>query len=71
MSGTVPRKRWKQLARVARHERNPRKFIYLVKQLYDLLNYGEEAEDAEPRDVSRTGTGWTQAARPARRAKAA
>ena len=70
MSG-APRNRWKQLASAARQERDPRKFMYLVKQLYDLLNYGEEAADGLPRGESDVGASWAQAALAAGKDKAA
>ena len=66
---SVSRNRWKQLANAARQERDPRKFIYLVKQLYDLLNYGEE--DGLQGGESEVGAPWTQAALAARKGKAA
>jgi hypothetical protein len=70
MSG-APRNRWKQLASAARQERDPRKFIYLVKQLYDLLNYGEETANRFPHAESDVGASWSQAALAARKGKAA
>jgi hypothetical protein len=56
MPVTVLRSRWTKLASAARRERDPRKFIYLVKQLYDLLNYGEE-EDKKRRPGGRRKIG--------------
>jgi hypothetical protein len=37
--------------------------MYLVKQLYDLLNYGEEADDSLPDATGEAGVDWSQAAR--------
>jgi len=70
MSG-VPRNRWKKLASAARQERDPRKFIYLVKQLYDVLNYGEEADDGLPDAKGEAGVDWSRAELAARERKAA
>ena len=33
---------WRKLSKAARKERNPKKFVYLLKQLYDVVNKGEE-----------------------------
>ena len=33
---------WRKLSRAARKERDPKKFVYLLKQLYDVVNEGEE-----------------------------
>jgi hypothetical protein len=63
------RNRWRQLASAARRERDPRKFMYLVKQLYDLLNRGEE--DSLLGGESQVGAALTQAALAARKGKAA
>ncbi len=71
MSGTVPQPLWKKLARAARQERDPRKFMYLVKELYDLLNYDEAAKDGDPRAESEVGTASTRAALAAHKDKAA
>jgi len=35
-------KDWRKLAKAARKERNPIKFVYLLKRLYDVVNEGEE-----------------------------
>lgn len=32
---------WRRLSKAARKERDPDKFVYLLKQLYDLVNEGE------------------------------
>jgi hypothetical protein len=37
---------WRKLSQAARKERNPKKFVYLLKQLYDLLNEDEENRSA-------------------------
>jgi hypothetical protein len=66
---SVSRSRWKQVASAARQERDPRKFMYLVKQLYDLLNYGEE--NGLKGGENEVGAAWTQAALAARKGKAA
>jgi hypothetical protein len=70
MSG-APRNRLKQLASAARQERDPRKFMHLVKQLYDLLNNGEEADDGLPDAEGEAGVDWRQAAQAARKGRAA
>jgi len=70
MSG-APRNRWKQLARAARQERDPSRFMHLVKQLYDLLNYGEEADDGLADAEGDAGVDRSQAALAARKSKAA
>jgi hypothetical protein len=44
--------------------------MYLVKQLYDLLNY-EQAENGDPRAESEVGAAWTPAALASRKGKAA
>jgi hypothetical protein len=33
---------WRKLSRAARKERDPKKFVYLLKQLYNAVNEGEE-----------------------------
>jgi hypothetical protein len=33
---------WRKLSRAARKERDPKKFVYLLKRLYDVVNGGEE-----------------------------
>jgi hypothetical protein len=33
---------WRKLSKAARKERNPIKFIYLLKRLYDVVNEGEQ-----------------------------
>jgi hypothetical protein len=35
---------WRKLSIAARQERNPKKFVYLLKQLYDVVNEGEEKQ---------------------------
>ncbi len=32
---------WRKLSKAARNERDPQKFVYLLKQLYDVLNKDE------------------------------
>ncbi len=48
---------WRRLSKAARRERNPIKFVYLVKQLYDVVNEGDEehrvSRRAKPRQVKR------------------
>jgi hypothetical protein len=39
---------WRKLSKAARKERDPDKFVYLLKQLYDLVN-----EDEGKRGISR------------------
>jgi len=71
MIPTVPQPLWKKLAHAARQERNPRKFIYLVKELYDLLNYDEGAKDGDPRAEIEVRTSFPRAALAAHKNKAA
>jgi hypothetical protein len=33
---------WRQLSKAARQEHDPKKFVYLLKRLYDVLNEGEK-----------------------------
>jgi hypothetical protein len=33
---------WRKLSKAASKERNPKMFVYLLKQLYDVVNKGEE-----------------------------
>ena len=44
---------WRKLSKAARNERDPEKFVYLLKQLYDVVNEGQERRsvnrDARPR----------------------
>ncbi len=68
MSGAPPN-RWKQLASAARQERDPREFMHLVKQLYDLLNNSEE--DGLPDGKCEAGVDWIHAALAIRKGKAA
>jgi len=35
---------WRKLSKAARKEHNPKKFVYLLKKLYDVLNEGEEED---------------------------
>jgi len=42
MPRTLVTRDWRKLSKAARKERNPIKFIYLLKQLYDVVNEGEE-----------------------------
>ena len=37
---------WRKLAKAARKERDPKKFVHLLKQLYDVVNEGEEKPNA-------------------------
>jgi len=34
-------KDWRKLSKAARKARGPKKFVYLLKQLYDVVNGGE------------------------------
>jgi hypothetical protein len=47
MSRVPVSKDWRKLSQAARQERNPKKFVYLLKQLYDVLNEGEEDRSGE------------------------
>jgi hypothetical protein len=42
MSRAVITDDWRKLAKAARKERNLKKFVHLLKQLYDVVNAGEE-----------------------------
>ena len=37
---------WRKLSKAARKERDPKKFVHLLKQLYDVVNEGEEKPSA-------------------------
>jgi hypothetical protein len=41
MSRVLVTNDWRKLSKAARNERDPQKFVYLLKQLYDVLNKGE------------------------------
>lgn len=41
MSRALVTNDWRKLSEAARKERDPKKFVYLLKQLYDLVNEGE------------------------------
>lgn len=49
---------WRELSRAARKERDPNKFVYLLKQLYDVVNAGEGKRslrrETKPRRATRT-----------------
>ena len=38
MSRAVVTNDWRQLSKAARQEHDPKKFVYLLKRLYDVLN---------------------------------
>jgi hypothetical protein len=38
MARVLLSKDWRRLSKAPREERNPKKFVYLLKQLYDVLN---------------------------------
>ena len=42
MSSTMVTYDWEQLSESARQERDPKKFVFLLKQLYDVVNEGEK-----------------------------
>jgi hypothetical protein len=46
MSRTLVTRDWRELSKAARKERDPKKFVYLLKQLYDVVNEGEEKRSA-------------------------
>jgi hypothetical protein len=48
MSRALVTRNWRKLSRAARKERDPKKFVHLLKQLYDVVNEG-----AEKRGISR------------------
>ena len=35
---------WRKLSKVARKEHDPKKFVYLLKQLYDVVNERKEGQ---------------------------
>jgi hypothetical protein len=49
---------WRKLSKAARKERDPKKFVVLLKQLYDLVNEGGEkrslSQEARLRRAKRT-----------------
>jgi hypothetical protein len=53
MSRVLVTNDWRKLSKAARNERDPQKFVYLLKQLYDVLNKGEGKQsvnrEARPR----------------------
>jgi len=57
MSRALVTNDWRKLSRAARRERDPKKFVYLLKQLYDVVNEGEEkrgiSRKAKPRRLKR------------------
>lgn len=46
MSRALVANDWRKLSKAARKERDPKKFVYLLKQLYDVVNEGEEGRGA-------------------------
>ena len=46
MSRALVTNDWRKLSKAARKERDPKKFVYLLKQLYDALNEPEEKSSA-------------------------
>jgi hypothetical protein len=42
MSRALVTNDWRKLSKAARKERDPKKFVNLLKQLYDVVNEGEE-----------------------------
>jgi hypothetical protein len=58
MSHALVAKDWRKLAQAARkeRERDPRKFVYLLKQLFDLVNAGEEKHESKNERHSRRTT---------------
>ena len=46
MSRALVTNDWRELSKAARKERDPKKFVYLLKQLYDVVNEGEEKRSA-------------------------
>jgi len=48
MSRAVATNDWRKLSKAARKERNPKKFVHLLKQLYDVVNASEEEGRVSP-----------------------
>jgi hypothetical protein len=46
MSRALVTNDWRELSKAARQERDPKKFVYLLKRLYDVVNEGEEKRSA-------------------------
>jgi len=44
MSPAVVTNNWRQLSKAARQEHDPKKFVYLLKRLYDLVNEGRTVD---------------------------
>jgi hypothetical protein len=41
MSKALVTNDWRKLSKAARRERDPKTFVYLLKQLYDVVSQGE------------------------------
>jgi hypothetical protein len=58
MSHALVTNDWRKLSKAARKERDPKKFVYLLKQLYDVVNEGKEnrsaSREAKLRRANRT-----------------
>lgn len=48
MSRALVTNDWRKLSTAARNERDPKKFVHLLKQLYDVVNDGEEKRRVSP-----------------------
>ena len=46
MSRALVTNDWRKLSKAARKERDPKKFVHLLKQLYDVVNKCEEKRSA-------------------------
>jgi len=57
MSRTGITNDWRKLSQAARKERDPKKFVHLLKQLYDVVNEGEEERRVSPVAEHRRGKG--------------
>jgi hypothetical protein len=48
MSRTTITNDWRKLSKAARKESDPKKFVHLLKRLYDVVNAGEEEPRVSP-----------------------
>jgi hypothetical protein len=54
MSRALVTNDWRKLSKAARKERDPKKFVYLLKQLYDVVNERSASREANLRRAKRT-----------------
>ena len=48
MSRALVANDWRKLSKAARKERDPKKFVHLLKQLYDVVKWGPTSANAAP-----------------------